>query len=161
MDSVTTATRTQAERSRPETVLIETYGCQMNLYDSGILESLLKNRGFQLTREHAQADLIVLNTCAIREHAEQRVLGRLGELSGFRAQNPRLRFAVVGCMAQNLGARIHEQAPYVDYVLGPDQFFRLPEYLSLTHDHYPVVNLERGNFDYEHVLPASENPWIN
>jgi tRNA-2-methylthio-N6-dimethylallyladenosine synthase len=150
-----------ATRQKPDTVLIETYGCQMNLYDSGILESLLRNRGFTLTRTHADADLIVLNTCAIREHAEARVLGRLGELSRFRKTNPRLRFAVVGCMAQNLGAKIPQLAPAVDFVLGPDQFFRLPEYLAQTADRYPVINLERGDFDYERVLPASENPWSN
>lgn len=154
-------TRLQAQRRRPETVLIETYGCQMNLYDSGILEALLKNRGFDLTSDHARADLIVLNTCAIREHAEQRVFGRLGELSRYRAHNPHLRFAVVGCMAQHLGSRISEQVPWVDYVLGPDQFFRLPEYLTMEHERYPVVNLERGQFDYERVLPAGENPWVN
>lgn len=146
---------------RPETVLIETYGCQMNLYDSGVLEALFRNRGFEVTREHAEADLIVLNTCAIRDHAEQRVLGRLGELLRYRADNPELRFAVVGCMAQNMGERLLEQAPHVDYVLGPDQFFRLPEYLTSSHDRYPVVNLERGTFDYERVLPVSENPWVN
>ena len=151
----------RAQRRRPETVLIETYGCQMNLYDSGILESLLRNRGFELTTDHARADLMVLNTCAIREHAEQRVLGRLGELARYRGDNPHLRFAVVGCMAQHLGQRIAQLSPYVDYVLGPDQFFRLPEYLSLPHENYPVVNLDRGRFDYERVLPASDNPWVN
>jgi tRNA-2-methylthio-N6-dimethylallyladenosine synthase len=148
-------------RKRPESVLIETYGCQMNLYDSGILEALLRNRGFDITRDHAAADVIVLNTCAIREHAEQRVFGRLGELSRFRRDNPDLRFAVVGCMAQNLGEKIPRQMPYVDYVLGPDQFFRLPEYLADTAQSDPVVNLDRGQFDYERVLPVSENPWLN
>lgn len=151
----------QAARKRPETVLIETYGCQMNLYDSGILEALLRNRGFEITRAHEEADLIVLNTCAIREKAEERVFGRLGELSRFRAHNPELRFAVVGCMAQHLGEHIGERASLVDYVLGPDQFFRLPEYISQPQDRYPVINLERGRFDYERVLPVSENPWIN
>ena len=148
-------------RPRPDTVLIETYGCQMNLYDSGILEALLRNRGYHITREHAEADLIVLNTCAIREKAEERVIGRLGELCRFRAGNPNLRFAVVGCMAQHLGEAIGERAAHVDYVLGPDQFFRLPEYLSQPQERFPVVNLERGRFDYERVLPVSETPWIN
>jgi tRNA-2-methylthio-N6-dimethylallyladenosine synthase len=133
----------------------------MNLYDSGVLEALLRNRGFDITRDHAAADVIVLNTCAIREHAEQRVFGRLGELSRFRKDNPDLRFAVVGCMAQNLGEKIPRQVPFVDYVLGPDQFFRLPEYLARTDQAGPVVNLERGRFDYERVLPVSENPWLN
>lgn len=146
---------------RPESVLIETYGCQMNLYDSGVLESLLKNRGFRVTSEHADADVIVLNTCAIREHAEQRVIGRLGELARFKKQNADLQFAVVGCMAQNMGESIPKQVPNVNYVLGPDQFFRLPEYLSQPRSNTPVINLDRGNFDYEAVLPVSENPWTN
>lgn len=146
---------------KPESVLIETYGCQMNLYDSGILESLLKNRGFKVTHNHADADVIVLNTCAIRDHAERRVLGRLGELSKYRKTNPDLRFAVVGCMAQNMGEQIPERAPYVDFVLGPDQLYRLPEYLTQKRSSTPVINLERGVFDYESVLPISENPWVN
>jgi len=146
---------------RPENVLVETYGCQMNLYDSGVLEALLKNRGFHMTTDHAEADVIVLNTCAIREHAEQRVIGRLGELSRYKKQNPDLQFAVVGCMAQNLGVQITEQVPNVSYVLGPDQFFRLPDYLAQPRPARPVINLERGNFDYEAVLPVSDNPWTN
>lgn len=145
----------------PESVLIETYGCQMNLYDSGILESLLKNRGFRITHDHADADVIILNTCAIRDHAETRVIGRLGELSKYRKTNPALQFAVVGCMAQNMGAQIPERAPYVNYVLGPDQLYRLPEYLTQKRSPVPVINLERGVFDYESVLPISENPWVN
>jgi tRNA-2-methylthio-N6-dimethylallyladenosine synthase len=146
---------------RPETVLIETYGCQMNLYDSGILEALLRNRGFQMTTDHAEADVIVLNTCAIRDHAEQRVIGRLGELSRHKKDNPDLKFAVVGCMAQNMGERIPQLAPNVGYVLGPDQFFRLPEYLLQPPQNGPIINLERGAFDYESVLPVGENPWTN
>jgi tRNA-2-methylthio-N6-dimethylallyladenosine synthase len=142
-------------------VLIETYGCQMNLYDSGVLEALLQNRGFAITRDFERADVIVLNTCAIREHAEQRVIGRLGELSRYRRDNPKLSFAVVGCMAQNLGAEITRQVPYVDYVLGPDQFFRLPEYLLQKPAGRPIINLDRGAFDYETVLPVGENAWAN
>ena len=142
-------------------MLIETYGCQMNLYDSGILEALLRNRGFDITTDHAAADVIVLNTCAIRDHAEQRVIGRLGELSRHRRSNPDLSFAVIGCMAQNLGEQIPEQVPFVDYVLGPDQFFRLPEYLMQKPQAGPVINLDRGTFDYERVLPVGENPWTN
>lgn len=143
------------------TVLIETYGCQMNLYDSGVLEALLRNRGFDITYDHASADVIVLNTCAIREHAEQRVIGRLGELSRHQRTNPELSFAVIGCMAQNLGEKLPERVPFVDYVLGPDQFFRLPDYLLQKPVAGPIINLERGTFDYESVLPVGENPWTN
>ena len=114
-----------------------------------------------MTTEHTDADVIVLNTCAIRDHAEQRVIGRLGELSRYTKDNPDLQFAVVGCMAQNMGERIPQLAPNVDYVLGPDQFFRLPEYLVQPRRNGPIINLERGTFDYESVLPVGENPWTN
>ena len=79
-------------------VFVETYGCQMNEYDTELVKSILSDDGFSFVKQENDADVIMLNTCAIREHAESRVIGRLGELARYRRSNPQLRFAVIGCM---------------------------------------------------------------
>ncbi|MCX6835216.1 MAG: MiaB/RimO family radical SAM methylthiotransferase [candidate division Zixibacteria bacterium] len=89
---------------RIQTFHVTTFGCQMNLADSSTLVSALVTRGFRRVESSADADLIILNTCSVREKAEQRVIGRLGELSHLRKQKPWVRIAVVGCMAQRLGS---------------------------------------------------------
>ena len=81
-------------------VYLETYGCQMNINDSELMEGLLSERGFLRVENPDGADVILINTCAIREHAEQRVRGRIGELQKYRHQNPDLVLGVTGCMAQ-------------------------------------------------------------
>lgn len=105
---------------------VETYGCQMNLADGELMEGLLEAQGYELVSDPAQADVILVNTCAVREHAERRVLGRVAQLRGLRAENPRLILGVTGCMAQRMGEALLEKAPGVDLVLGPDGYRRLP-----------------------------------
>src|SRR5262249_16566955 len=82
-------------------VYIETYGCQMNLADTELIIGLLKPHGYELTKTADHADVILLNTCAIREHAEERVLNRLGELVHHKARHPGVRLGLTGCMAQH------------------------------------------------------------
>lgn len=109
---------------------VETYGCQMNLADGELMEGLLEAQGYELVSDPAQADVILVNTCAVREHAEQRVLGRVAQLQGLRAGKPHLVLGVTGCMAQRLGERLLEKAPWVDLVLGPDGYRHLPRVLE-------------------------------
>ena len=110
-----------------ETFHISTFGCQMNLADSSTLTASLIARGYRRVADESDADLIIFNTCSVREKAEERVFGRLGEISRFKKNKPHLRVAVVGCMAQRLGEKLIEKAPQVDYVLGPDRVFELPD----------------------------------
>ena len=110
-------------------VFLETYGCQMNVADSEVMAGVLERAGMTLTERPEDADAVVLNTCAIREHAEQRVLGRLGEFARLKRQNPKLVVAVAGCMAQHLRARLLGQARMLDLVVGPDGYRNLPELL--------------------------------
>ena len=112
---------TEVNRS---TVYIETYGCQMNVSDSELMLGRLAATGYDQVESPEAADVILVNTCAIREHAEQRVLGRLGEMKSRMKKDAVL--GVTGCMAQRLGPRILERAAHVSLVIGPDGYRSLP-----------------------------------
>jgi len=101
---------------------IETYGCQMNLGDAELMTGVLVERGYVTVDTPEAADVIIVNTCAIREHAEQRVRGRIGQLQRHRASNPDLVLAVTGCMAQRLGGDLLASTAGVDLVAGPDAY---------------------------------------
>ncbi len=107
-------------------VFLETYGCQMNVADSELMAGVLERAGMQLVERAEDADAVILNTCAIREHAEQRVLGRLGEFASLKARNPDLVVGVAGCMAQHLRKRLLDQKRVLDLVVGPDGYRDLP-----------------------------------
>jgi len=113
-----------------KTFWVETYGCQMNVSDSELMEGVLASNGYTPVSSPDEADVILVNTCAIREHAEQRVLGRVAELNRFKRQRPETVIGVCGCMAQRLGARLIEQAEYVDMVIGPDAYRSLPHLID-------------------------------
>ncbi|HKJ93040.1 MAG TPA: hypothetical protein VJ957_07720, partial [Longimicrobiales bacterium] len=109
---------------------VETYGCQMNVSDGELMQGVLASQGYALASCPEDADVILVNTCAIREHAEQRVLGRVSELNRLKLANPDVIIGVTGCMAQRMGADLLARAPYVDLVMGPDGYRRLPEVLA-------------------------------
>jgi tRNA-2-methylthio-N6-dimethylallyladenosine synthase len=110
----------------PRRVYIETYGCQMNLADSELVGGILQREGYAFTNRIEEADVVLLNTCAIRENAEQRIYGRLGHISTFKRQNPHLIVGILGCMAERLRMRFVEQEKLVDVVVGPDEYRKLP-----------------------------------
>ncbi len=101
---------------------IETYGCQMNINDTELIQGLLVDRGFVRVEDPADADVILINTCAIREHAERRVKGRIGQLQQHRKANHDLVLGVTGCMAQRLGSALTGSSSGVDLVAGPDAY---------------------------------------
>ncbi len=109
---------------------VETYGCQMNIADGELMEGILSASGYEMVREPADADLVLVNTCAIREHAERRVLGRVAQLKRLKQARPDLILGVTGCMAQRMGNSLLEKAPYVDLVMGPDGYRFLPERIT-------------------------------
>jgi tRNA-2-methylthio-N6-dimethylallyladenosine synthase len=114
--------------SQLPTVFVETYGCQMNVSDSELILGRLGTAGYREVKSPDEADVILLNTCAIREHAEQRVMGRLGELRG--VMRPNAILGVTGCMAQRMGPSLLERAPHVSLVIGPDGYRALPDLLA-------------------------------
>ncbi len=123
-------------------VYIETYGCQMNVADTELVVGHLAAHGYRRTDAPDGADVIMLNTCAIREHAEARVIGRLGELARYKRRRPDVRLGVTGCMAQHLRGRLRERAPWVDVLVGPDGYRRLPELLRGDGDPHVALRLD-------------------
>lgn len=137
-------------------VYLETYGCQMNLADSQTVSAVLTRAGYAKASRPEDADLILLNTCAIREHAEARVLGRLSDLARLKQSRPGLKLGLLGCMAQHNRAALIEQAPWLDLVAGPDAYRRLPEMLGRAgFDPTVDVRLDRAE-TYADISPDYE-----
>jgi tRNA-2-methylthio-N6-dimethylallyladenosine synthase len=111
-------------------VWLETYGCQMNVADSQLVTAVLRQAGYATAARPEDADVILLNTCAIREHAEDRVIGRLGDLARLKQIRPEVKLGLLGCMAQHNRAALVEKAPWLDLIAGPDTYRRLPEMLG-------------------------------
>ena len=111
-------------------VYVETYGCQMNVADSDLIGSVLADAGYAVAERADQADVIVVNTCAVREKAEERVIARAGELGAVKRRRPGTVLAIVGCMAEHLKDGLAERAPAVDVIAGPDSYRRLPDLLA-------------------------------
>lgn len=109
----------------PRKVYLETYGCQMNVADSEVVGGILSTNGYVLTRDIADADVVLVNTCAIRENAEQRIYGRLGLFSTYKRQYPGMLVGILGCMAERLRSNLLE-SDLVDLVVGPDEYRKLP-----------------------------------
>ena len=107
-------------------IYIETYGCQMNLADTEIINGILQKEGYTLAADIDGADAVFLNTCAVRDNAEQRIYGRLSNLGHLKKRNPHLVFGILGCMAERLRADLLEKNNDVDIVCGPDEYRKLP-----------------------------------
>ncbi|MEE2787986.1 MAG: tRNA (N6-isopentenyl adenosine(37)-C2)-methylthiotransferase MiaB [Myxococcota bacterium] len=136
-------------------VYIETYGCQMNEADTELMFGLLRHRGFSVADGPEEADVVLLNTCAVRDRAEERIVGRLGWYKALKGSKPDLVLGVAGCMAERLRDRLIERAPHVDLVIGPDAYRRLPELIEGLsgggrQDYAVDVRLDRSEM-YEQV----------
>jgi tRNA-2-methylthio-N6-dimethylallyladenosine synthase len=112
------------------TVYVETYGCQMNVADTDMVLGLLAQAGYARTEDPATADVILINTCAVRERAVERVRGRASALAQYKGHGKRVVLGITGCMAEHLRSDLREQAPYIDLVIGPDSYRRLPEHIE-------------------------------
>lgn len=119
---------------------IESYGCQMNFSDSEIVASILQQEGFDTTSDITQADVVFLNTCSIREKAEQTVRNRLTHINGLKKQRPELLVGVLGCMAERLKSKFLEEEKIVDLVAGPDAYRDLPKLIAQVDDGEKAVN---------------------
>ncbi|MBL1409662.1 tRNA (N6-isopentenyl adenosine(37)-C2)-methylthiotransferase MiaB [Sphingobacterium faecale] len=120
---------------------IESYGCQMNFSDSEIVASILIDKGFETTKDYKEADVVFINTCSIRENAEQRVRNRLKEFESAKAKNPGMVVGVLGCMAERLKAKFLEEEKLVDVVVGPDAYRDLPNLIEKVDDGNKAVNV--------------------
>jgi tRNA-2-methylthio-N6-dimethylallyladenosine synthase len=115
-------------------IYMESYGCQMNVADSELMLGQLNRAGFERVEAPADADVILVNTCAIRENAEQRIYGRLGELSRHKVRRPGVVLGVAGCMAQHLREKLLDRVPLLDLVIGPDGYRDLPSLVSAARE---------------------------
>jgi tRNA-2-methylthio-N6-dimethylallyladenosine synthase len=139
----------------PKRVYIETYGCQMNVADTELMFGLLGREGYVRTEQPADADVMLVNTCAVRDNAEQRVIGRVGELQRHKRAGGVL--GVVGCMAQRLGPMLLEQVPRVDLVVGPDGYRNLGQLIGIAESGQRMTDTEFRSWEhYEDVPPVRE-----
>src|SRR5688500_6297963 len=109
---------------------IDTVGCQMNVLDSEMVVADLRKRGYELAAELDAADVILFNTCSVREQAENKTYSALGRLRSFKKRHPEKSIGGTGCMAQKDQQRVSSRAPYVDLVVGPGQLARIPELIE-------------------------------
>ena len=146
-------------------VYIETYGCQMNLADTEIVLGILQNSGYSITKDFNNADVILLNTCSIRENAEQRIYGRLGNFKNLKESKPNLVVGILGCMAERLRTDLVEKRKIVDVVVGPDEYRRLPELIDVAFKNEKGIGIKLSRTEtYDDIIPYREDglqAWIS
>ncbi|MDC0221129.1 tRNA (N6-isopentenyl adenosine(37)-C2)-methylthiotransferase MiaB [Gammaproteobacteria bacterium] len=141
-------------RGETRKVFIKTHGCQMNEYDSARMLDLLKEaKGAELVTTPEEADLLLLNTCSIREKAQEKVFHQLGRWRSLKESNPELKIAVGGCVASQEGEAIGKRAPFVDVVFGPQTLHKLPEMLDAENEGKPVVDISFPEIEKFDRLP--------
>ncbi|HEX2868220.1 MAG TPA: tRNA (N6-isopentenyl adenosine(37)-C2)-methylthiotransferase MiaB [Ignavibacteriales bacterium] len=146
-------------------IYIETYGCQMNLADTEIVMGILKTNGYEITQTAEDANVILLNTCSVRDNAEQRIYGRLGNFKTLKTEKPGLVVGILGCMAERLKKDLIEDKKIVDLVVGPDEYRRLPEYLSVAFNGDKGIGVKLSRTEtYDDITPYREDglqAWIS
>ena len=146
-------------------VYIETYGCQMNVADTEIVLGVLKKQGYVASDNAENADVILLNTCSIRENAEQRIYGRLGNFKALKTKKPEVVVGILGCMAERLRKDLIEEKKIVDLVVGPDEYRRLPEYIDVAFNGDKGIGVKLSRTEtYDDIEPHREDglsAWIS
>ena len=137
-------------------VYVETYGCQMNAADTELILGQLGQDGYVLTDDPAHADVMLVNTCAVRDNAEQRVVGRMGELK--RHKRPGVVLGIVGCMAQRLGQTLLDDAPHVDLVVGPDGYRGLADLIATAAAGARVADVGFKSWEHYEEVPQQRQP---
>jgi tRNA-2-methylthio-N6-dimethylallyladenosine synthase len=146
-------------------VYIETYGCQMNVADTEIVLGVLKKQGYVASDNAESADVILLNTCSIRENAEQRIYGRLGNFKTLKTKRPDVVVGILGCMAERLRKDLIEDKKIVDLVVGPDEYRRLAEYIDIAFNGDKGIGVKLSRTEtYDDIEPHREDglsAWIS
>ena len=132
------------------------YGCQMNIADAERMEGQLQAAGYARTEETANADIILINTCCVRETAEDKVYGKIGEVKKIKEKNPKLIFGIAGCMAQKEGDNLMRRAPHIDFVLGTGKVQELTRIIAeIRAEHSPVVDVALSDSEIAEDLPVA------
>lgn len=135
-------------------VYIESYGCQMNFADSEVVASILSQDGFNTTTDFNEADLVLINTCSIRDKAEQTIRKRLSNFNTIKKNNPEMKIGILGCMAERLKSKLIEEEKLVDLVVGPDAYRDLPNLINEIADGTKAVNVQLSKEEtYENIIP--------
>ncbi len=146
-------------------VYIETYGCQMNVADSEVVGGILRKEGYSFTNEFSGADVILINTCAVRDHAEQRIYGRLGLFNGLKKARPELVIGLLGCMAERLRSKLVYEDKLVDLVVGPDEYRKLPALMQNAYEGEKGIAVRLSKVEnYEDIVPLRTDgisAWIS
>ena len=136
-------------------LFIETYGCQMNAGDSEIVVSIMQDHGYRYTEDINEADIILINTCSIRDNAEQRIWGRLSAMRQIKKRKPSLIVGIIGCMAERLKEQLIEKGTGVDIVAGPDSYRSLPDLVRTAEDGSKGINVELSKEEtYAEIAPV-------
>ena len=135
-------------------VYIETYGCQMNMADTEVVLGIMHEAGFIRTETLSSADVVLVNTCAVRDNAEQRIIGRLGDFNHYKKTNPNVIVGVLGCMAERIRKELMVLGDFIDLVVGPDEYRKLPTLIELadTGEKGIAVKLSRVE-KYDDIIP--------
>jgi tRNA-2-methylthio-N6-dimethylallyladenosine synthase len=146
-------------------VYVETYGCQMNVADSEVVLSIMNDNGFGITQSPGDADVIFVNTCSVRDNAEQRVRQRISTLKNYKRKNPGVLIGILGCMAERLRTELIDKGNVVDMVVGPDEYRRLPELVedAFNGQRGIAVKLSRVE-NYDDIMPLRTDgitAWIS
>lgn len=146
-------------------VYIETYGCQMNVADTEIVLGILKKNNFEVVENPENADVVLLNTCSIRDNAEQRIYGRLGNFKNLKNSKPELVVGILGCMAERLRKDLIDEKKIVDLVVGPDEYRRIPELLEVAFAGEKGIGVRLSRTEtYDDIIPYREDglqAWIS
>ncbi len=146
-------------------IYIETYGCQMNFADTELVMGILKNQDYELAKEIGDANVILLNTCSIRDNAEQKIYARLEHLRGIKRRRSGTVIGILGCMAERLRKNLIEEKQIVDLVVGPDEYRRLPEFIDYAFAGEKGIGVKLSRTEtYDDIIPYREdglNAWIS
>src|SRR3984885_2567748 len=147
-------------------IFLETYGCQMNEYDSELVRSILKKENYEFVADELSADIVMLNTCAIREHAHRKVYGRVHSIRHARGKDSPVMIGILGCMATNLRQDLLEDRSLkIDFIAGPDSYKRLPQLIhEATEEGQKSYDVTLSEFEtYSDISPSRTggvNAWI-
>jgi tRNA-2-methylthio-N6-dimethylallyladenosine synthase len=146
-------------------IYIETYGCQMNMADTEIVLSIMHNSGFVRTNVLSHADILLINTCAVRDNAEQRIIGRLGDFNHYKKSNPHVVIGVLGCMAERVRRDLLASENFVDFIAGPDEYRKLPELVDAAKEGYKGIAVKLSRVEnYDDIIPLRTeglSAWIS
>jgi tRNA-2-methylthio-N6-dimethylallyladenosine synthase len=138
-------------------VWIETYGCQMNKYDSEIIAGMIRGYGYDITEDSKEADVILVNTCSVREHAEKRALGRISVLAHLKKVNPHKKIGVIGCMAQRMHKELVQSYPFLDFIIGPDEYRKIPLLIGAADSNNSIQFNCESSETYSDIIPARKS----